>query len=241
MLRVDGLEVRYGKIRAVQGVSLAVETGEIVALIGANGAGKSSTLNAICGIVKTAGGRVTYRGEDITGLPSHRIIQRGIVQVPEGRRIFAALSVEENLRLGAYTLESGKKIGAEMDRVMAFFPDLRERLSEPASNLSGGQLQMLALARGLMARPRLLLLDEPSLGLAPLVVRELFALIPALRDEGITILLVEQNVRQALAVVNRGYVLESGRVILGGTARELMENKLLVESYLGTLESRPRD
>ena len=137
MLRVDGLEVRYGKIRAVQGVSLTVETGEIVALIGANGAGKSSTLNAICGIVKTAGGRVTYRGEDITGLPSHRIIQRGIVQVPEGRRIFAALSVEENLRLGAYTLESGKKIGAEMDRVMAFFPDLRERLAEPASNLSG--------------------------------------------------------------------------------------------------------
>ena len=238
MLKVEGLEVKYGNIRAVQGVSLQVDEGEIVAVIGANGAGKSSTLNAICGIAKTAGGRVTYRGKNITGLPAHQIIKKGIVQVPEGRRIFAPLSVEENLRLGAYATDSGKNTGAEIDRVMAFFPDLRERISEPASNLSGGQLQMLALARGLMARPRLLLLDEPSLGLAPLVVQELFGLIPALRDEGITILLVEQNVRQALGVVNRGYVLESGRVILSGTASELMENQLLVESYLGILEGQ---
>lgn len=237
LLKVEGLEVNYGKVRAVRGVSLRVDEGELVAVIGANGAGKSSTLNAICGIVKTAAGRVTYDGEDITGLPSHQIIKRGIVQVPEGRMIFAPLSVKENLRLGAHAIGSGRKLGAEIDRVMAFFPDLRERMPEPAANLSGGQLQMLALARGLMARPRLLLLDEPALGLAPLVVRDLFALIPDLRDEGITILLVEQNVRQVLGVVNRGYVLEGGKVILGGTASELMGNKLLVETYLGILET----
>lgn len=233
MLHVDGLHVAYGKIRAVQGISLEVREGEIVALIGVNGAGKSSTLNAICGIVRTNNGRVIYNEEGITGLPAHKIIQRGLVQVPEGRMIFNALSLEENLRLGAYRLGSGAGATEDMERVMRHFPSLQGRLSERASNLSGGELQMLALARGLMARPRLLLLDEPSLGLAPLVVQEVFRLIRTLRDEGITILLVEQNVRQALAVVDRGYVLESGRIILAGTARELLQNELLVNSYLG--------
>ena len=235
MLHVHGLHVAYGKIRAVQGISLEVGEGEIVVLIGTNGAGKSSTLNAICGIVRPDQGSVIYNGDEITVLPAHKIARRGLVQVPEGRLIFGALSLEENLRLGAYGVASGAGVAGDMERVMRHFPGLQGRLSERASNLSGGQLQMLALARGLMARPRLLLLDEPSLGLAPLVVREVFRLIRTLRDEGITILLVEQNVRQALAVVDRGYVLESGRIILDGTARELLQNELLVNSYLGIL------
>ncbi len=233
MLEVRDLEVNYGKIRAVRGISLDVGSGEIVALIGANGAGKSSTMNAVCGIVKTAGGEVRLRGQRITGLPAHRILRRGIAQVPEGRLIFAGLTIAENLLAGAHTTAGHGGVKGRMEEVLDLFPVLRPRLGDRASDLSGGQLQMLALARGMMAVPELLLLDEPSLGLAPVAVREVFALIRDLRDRGVTILLVEQNVRQALGIADRGYVLESGEIILEGNAGELLEHDLLVSSYLG--------
>ena len=233
MLEVRDLQVSYGKVRAVQGVSLDVEEGEIVALIGANGAGKSSTMHAVCGIERPAGGQIRFLEQSITRLPPHRIMRRGIVQVPEGRLIFGGLTIAQNLRLGAYNVASQAKAEADIDRVLEFFPMLRDRLDERGAALSGGQAQMLALARGLMARPKLLMLDEPSLGLAPIAAQEVFALLPRLRDAGVTILLVEQNVRQALAIADRGYVLESGRIILDGNAAELAEHELLVSAYLG--------
>lgn len=233
MLEVRDLVVNYGKIRAVRGISLDVAEGEIVALIGANGAGKSSTMNAVCGIVKTAGGEVRFGGVRITGLASHRIVRRGIAQVPEGRLIFAGLTVEENLLVGAYAASDRASLRHEMDGVLELFPVLGLRLGDRASDLSGGQLQMLALARGMMAGPKLLMLDEPSLGLAPVAVREVFALIRDLRERGVTVLLVEQNVRQALAIADRGYVLEGGEIILEGQAGDLLGHDLLVSAYLG--------
>ncbi len=236
MLEVRGLEVAYGRIRAVQGISLDVAEGEIVTLIGANGAGKSSTMHAICGIEKPAAGSVRFLGEDITGLPAHRVIGRGITQVPEGRLVFTGLTIEENLRLGAYSAGRHLDVAAEMERVLDLFPVLRERLASRGSALSGGQAQMLAVARGLMARPRLLLLDEPSLGLSPVAVQEVFALIGDLRRRGVTVLLVEQNVRQALSIADRGYVLESGSIILEGSAPELAGHDMLVSAYMGLKE-----
>ena len=236
MLEVRGLEVAYGRIRAVQGISLDVAEGEIVTLIGANGAGKSSTMHAICGIEKPAAGSVRFLGEDITGLPAHRVIGRGITQVPEGRLVFTGLTIEENLRLGAYSAGRRLDVAAEMERVLDLFPVLRERLASRGSALSGGQAQMLAVARGLMARPRLLLLDEPSLGLSPVAVQEVFALIGDLRRRGVTVLLVEQNVRQALSIADRGYVLENGTIILEGSAPELAGHDMLVSAYMGLKE-----
>ncbi|MEE8280318.1 MAG: ABC transporter ATP-binding protein [Alphaproteobacteria bacterium] len=236
MLEVRGLEVAYGRIRAVQGISLDVAEGEIVTLIGANGAGKSSTMHAICGIEKPAAGSVRFLGEDITGLPAHRVIGRGITQVPEGRLVFTGLTIEENLRLGAYSAGRRLDVAAEMERVLDLFPVLRERLASRGSALSGGQAQMLAVARGLMARPRLLLLDEPSLGLSPVAVQEVFALIGDLRRRGVTVLLVEQNVRQALSLADRGYVLENGTIILEGSAPELAGHDMLVSAYMGLKE-----
>ncbi len=233
MLEVSDLHVSYGKVRAVQGLSLEVEEGEIVALIGANGAGKSSTMHAVCGIERPAAGEIRFLGQRIARLPPHRIMRHGIVQVPEGRLIFGGLTIAQNLRLGAYNVPGRARAEADFDRVLEFFPMLRDRLDERGSALSGGQAQMLALARGLMARPKLLLLDEPSLGLAPIAAQEVFALIARLRDTGVTILLVEQNVRQALAIADRGYVLESGRIILDGEAAALAEHELLVSAYLG--------
>ena len=233
MLEVRDLRVNYGRIRALQGVSLDVAEGEIVALIGANGAGKSSTMNAISGVVRAAAGEIRLDGDSLVGLPSHRVVRRGVVQVPEGRLIFAGLTIEENLRLAAAAAHDRRRETEELERVLGLFPMLRDRLTERGSSLSGGQAQMLALARGLIAAPRLLLLDEPSLGLAPLAAREVFDLIPRLRESGVTILLVEQNVRQALAVADRGYVLEGGRVTLDGDAGELLGDELLVSSYLG--------
>ena len=233
MLEVRDLHVSYGKVRAVQGVSLEVEEGEIVALIGANGAGKSTTMHAVCGIERPAAGQIRFLGRDIARLPPHRIMRRGIAQVPEGRLIFGGLTIAQNLRLGAYGVAGRATVEADIDRVLAFFPMLRDRLDERGAALSGGQAQMLALARGLMARPKLLLLDEPSLGLAPIAAQEVFALIARLRDSGVTILLVEQNVRQALAIADRGYVLESGRNILDGEAAALAGHELLVSAYLG--------
>ena len=233
MLEVSDLHVSYGKVRAVQGVSLEVEEGEIVALIGANGAGKSSTMHAVCGIERPAAGEIRFLGQHIARLPPHRIMRHGIVQVPEGRLIFGGLTIAQNLRLGAYNVPGRARAEADMGRVLEFFPMLRDRLDERGAALSGGQAQMLALARGLMARPKLLMLDEPSLGLAPIAAQEVFALIARLRDTGVTILLVEQNVRQALAIADRGYVLESGRIILDGEAAALAEHELLVSAYLG--------
>ena len=233
MLEVRDLRVSYGKVRAVQGVSLDVAEGEIVALIGANGAGKSSTMHAICGIERAQTGSIRFQGRDITGLPAHRILRQGIVQVPEGRLIFAGLTIEENLRLGAYGAVRRGEDDAQMAAILDLFPMLAERLDERASVLSGGQAQMLALARGLMAGPKLLLLDEPSLGLAPVTVQEVFRLIQDLRARGVTILLVEQNVRQALAVADRGYVLEGGRIIIEGSADTLARDEHLVSAYMG--------
>lgn len=238
MLEVRGLEVSYGKILAVQGLSLDVSEGEIVSLIGANGAGKSSTLKAICGIEKASAGEVRFMGEAITGLPSHKIIQRGIVQVPEGRMIFAGLTIRENLLLGGHTAPDRKNLRDEMRRLLDAFPVLKDLVDHRGAHLSGGQAQMLALARGLMAGPKFLMLDEPSLGLAPLAVQEVFVMIQGLRERGITILLVEQNVRQALAIADRGYVMESGKIILDGAADALLKHDLLVNSYLGLKQGK---
>ena len=233
MLEVRDIEVRYGKFLAVQAVTLHVDEGEIVSLIGANGAGKSSTLRAICGIEKTSAGEVRFRGEVITGLPSHKIIQRGIVQVPEGRMIFGGLTIKENLLVGGHTAPARKNPHDEMQRVLDDFPMLKSLIDQRGAHLSGGQAQMLALARGLMADPKFLLLDEPSLGLAPLAVQEVFAVIQGLRERGVTILLVEQNVRQALAIADRGYVMEGGKIIIEGSADALLNHDFLVNAYLG--------
>ena len=215
MLEVRDLHVSYGKVRAVQGISLRVDEGEIVALIGANGAGKSSTMHAICGVTRPAKGTIAFRGRDITGRPAHRVVPLGIAQVPEGRLIFDDLTIEENLVLGGITRARASE-RKRMDRVLELFPVLAPRTGETASNLSGGQQQLLAIARGLMSDPTFIMLDEPSLGLAPLAAQEVFDLFATLRRNGLTILLVEQNVRQALGIADRGYVIESGRIILEG-------------------------
>jgi branched-chain amino acid transport system ATP-binding protein len=233
LLTVEGLDVRYGKIRAVVGLDLAVNEGEIVALVGVNGAGKSSTIRAICGVEKPAAGRIEFVGQRLDRLQAHRIMALGIAHVPEGRQIFTNMTLRENLLLGAYHRKDQDQVARDIETDLELFPRLQGRLDERAYNLSGGELQMLALLRGLMARPRLLLLDEPSLGLAPLVVKDLFQLIHALRERGVTILLVEQNVRQSLTVADRGYVLESGRLILSGKAQDLLANDQVAQAYLG--------
>ncbi len=233
LLTVEGLDVRYGKIRAVVGLDLAVSEGEIVTLVGVNGAGKSSTIRAICGVETPAAGRIEFAGRRLDRLPAHRIMALGVAHVPEGRQIFTNMTLRENLLLGAYHRKDQDQVARDIETDLELFPRLQGRLDERAYNLSGGELQMLALLRGLMARPRLLLLDEPSLGLAPLVVKDLFRLIRTLRDRGVTILLVEQNVRQALTVADRGYVMESGRLILSGKAQDLLVDDQVVHAYLG--------
>lgn len=233
LLTVEGLDVRYGKIRAVVGLDLAVNDGEIVTLVGVNGAGKSSTIRAICGVETPAAGRIEFAGQRLDRLPAHRIMALGVAHVPEGRQIFTNMTLRENLLLGAYHRKDQDQVARDIETDLELFPRLQGRLDERAYNLSGGELQMLALLRGLMARPRLLLLDEPSLGLAPLVVKDLFRLIRTLRDRGVTILLVEQNVRQALTVADRGYVMESGRLILSGKAQDLLADDQVAHAYLG--------
>jgi branched-chain amino acid transport system ATP-binding protein len=233
LLMVEGLDVRYGKIRAVVGLDLAVDDGEIVALVGVNGAGKSSTIRAICGIETPAAGRIEFAGQRLDRLPAHRIMALGVTHVPEGRQIFTNMTLRENLLLGAYHRQDQDQVARDIETDLELFPRLQGRLDERAYNLSGGELQMLALLRGLMARPRLLLLDEPSLGLAPLVVKDLFRLIRRLRDRGVTILLVEQNVHQALSVADRGYVMESGQLILSGKAQDLLADDQVAQAYLG--------
>jgi branched-chain amino acid transport system ATP-binding protein len=232
-LVVRGLEVAYGEIRAVQGVDLEVGRGELVCLIGANGAGKTTTLKALAGMLAPAGGTVHFDGERIDGRPAHELVRRGIALVPEGRGIFARLTVEENLRLGAYARRDAPGVRADLDRVLALFPRLAERRRQAAGTLSGGEQQMLAIGRALMSRPRLLLLDEPSMGLAPILVQRIFAIVRDIAAEGVTLLLVEQNARLALGLAARAYVMESGRMALAGAARALLDDPRIQASYLG--------
>ncbi|WP_282609274.1 ABC transporter ATP-binding protein [Pelagibius sp. Alg239-R121] len=234
MLKVSGLKVAYGAVEAVRGVDLDVEQGELVALLGANGAGKSSTLNALVGLSPLKAGRIEFLSEDIAKLPTEVLVRRGITLSPEGRRIFASLSVAENLRLGAYGRAERDQLDEAYDQVFALFPILKERETQLAGTLSGGQQQMLAIGRALMIGPKLLLLDEPSLGLAPQIVETIFELISALRDRGITILMVEQNVAMSLDIVDRGYVMAGGEIVAAGSAQELKASNVVENAYLGT-------
>ena len=233
MLAVENLDVAYGLIKALHGVSLVVEPGEIVTLIGANGAGKSTTLLTLSGLLTPRSGRIVFEGRDITSLPPHRRVAMGIVQAPEGRRVFANMSVYENLELGAYSRKDRAGVRQDLQKMMDEFPKLAERRNQRAGTLSGGEQQMLAMARALMARPRLLLLDEPSLGLAPLIVRQIFELIRKINAQGTTVFLVEQNAHMALQVAHRGYVLQTGHVILSDKASALMAHPDVRKAYLG--------
>lgn len=233
LLEVENLHTFYGKIHALRGISLTVEEGEIVTLIGGNGAGKTSTLNTICGIVRSSEGRVLLGDEDITHLPPHLIVERGVVQSPEGRKIFQRLTVMENLEMGAYARSDPHGIAGDLEFVFHTFPRLKERQKQLGGTLSGGEQQMLAIGRALMGHPRVLLLDEPSMGLAPLLVRDIFRIIKYLNQHGTTILLVEQNALMALAIARRGYVLQTGSIILSDEAAALRENQMVRAAYLG--------
>ena len=232
-LLVDGVHAFYGHIHALHGVSIAVEAGEIVTLIGANGAGKSTTLKTIAGFLRPRPGRVLLEGQPIQGLPPHEITRRGVCLVPEGRRIFPRMTVRENLEMGAFARQNRREVQGDLDRVCALFPRLRERLGQVAGTLSGGEQQMLAIGRGLMSRPRILLLDEPSMGLAPVLVELIFQTVREINAQGVTILLVEQTALGALGIARRGYVLETGRIVLADRADRLRENDLVRRSYLG--------
>jgi branched-chain amino acid transport system ATP-binding protein len=231
LLKVDGLIVNYGAINALRGISFEVTKGEIITLIGANGAGKTTTLHAISNIIKKTQGKVIFDGIDISAMPPDRIVAAGLVQVPEGRRIFANLTVRENLEMGAYT--SHKPIREDMEKVFGIFPRLKERIRQVAGTLSGGEQQMLAMGRSLMAQPRLLLLDEPSMGLAPILVDEIFSVIKGINETGTTVLLVEQNAYKALALASRAYILETGEIIKSGMAAGLMQDEAVKAAYLG--------
>jgi branched-chain amino acid transport system ATP-binding protein len=233
VLELADIHVRYGNIRALQGVSLRVETGELVALIGSNGAGKTTTLRTISGLLRPTQGTISFDGAEIGTASTDRIVGLGISHCPEGRRIFGSLTVAENLRLGAVSRTATAEIAADLDQVLELFPVLRERLAQAGGTLSGGEQQMLAIGRALMSRPRLLLLDEPSLGLAPIMVERIFATIAELKRQGRTILLVEQNVHQALDIADRAYVLETGRITLDGSAAVLRHDPKVEQSYLG--------
>ena len=233
MLELEGLDVFYGDLQALRGVSLRVESGEIVTLVGGNGAGKTTMLRAVSGLLRPRRGEIRFEGRRLDRLPPDRIVEAGVVQVPEGRKLFPSLTVRENLELGAYTRRSRPARARTLEDVMARFPILRERAAQRAGSLSGGEQQMCVIARALMARPSLLMLDEPSLGLAPMVVQEIFRIIREINARGVTVLLVEQNVRQALATSRRGYVLENGRIVLSGTGQELLESEQTLKAYLG--------
>ena len=233
LLEVKGLDVHYGGIHALKGVSLKVEKGEVVTLIGANGAGKTTTLRAISGLVKPSGGSVKFSGELITNVAAHVIVQRGLVHAPEGRGIFANMSVDENLQIGAFLRTDAAGIAKDREHALSLFPRLKERLQQNAGTLSGGEQQMLAIARALMSRPKLLLLDEPSLGLAPQVVALIFKIVKTIAAEGTTILLVEQNAHMALGVASRAYVLETGQIVLEGPAKDLAKDDKIRKAYLG--------
>jgi branched-chain amino acid transport system ATP-binding protein len=233
LLEVHNLNVYYGAIHALQGISFHVDEGEIVTLIGANGAGKSTTLRTISGLLRTRTGYIRYKGRDITNTPAQEIVKMGISHVPEGRKIFAPLTVRENLLMGAYTRNDPNEIQRTMERVFTSFPRLKERINQLGGTLSGGEQQMLAMGRGLMSRPTLLLLDEPSMGLSPILVEEIFRIIQEINQQGTSILLVEQNAHMALSIAHRAYVLETGRIVLSGTAKEVAENPMVKAAYLG--------
>ena len=232
-LTIEGLKVRYGAIEAVKGINIEVPEGSVVALLGANGAGKTSTLRTISGLTEAAEGKITYYGKDITNMDTEKIAKMGMAQSPEGRQIFGDLTVEENLKAGAFTVKDRKVLKKCYERCYRYFPRLEERKSQMANTLSGGELQMLAIARALMSDPKVLLLDEPSLGLAPLVVRDIFEIIKEIRKEGTTVVIVEQNALQTLKIADYGYVLEVGEISMEGPADQLIRDPKLVEAYLG--------
>jgi branched-chain amino acid transport system ATP-binding protein len=233
MLKLSGVRAYYGPIAALKGVSLTVEKGEIVSLLGGNGAGKSTTLMTISGVNRPASGEIHYKDKRIDGMPPHEIVRLGLCQAPEGRRIFTRLTVRENLEMGAFIVRDKAAVARRMDEVFELFPVLKERTAQPGGTLSGGEQQMLAIGRALMSRPELLLLDEPSLGLAPIVVTKIFKIIKDINERGVTVLLVEQNAKAALSLAHRAYVLETGKITLEGPAHELMENEKVRKAYLG--------
>ncbi len=232
MLKVNDINVYYGAIHAIKGVSFEVNAGEVVTLIGANGAGKSTILNTVCGLLHSRTGSIEFLGKPLGGTPAHKIVEQGMAHVPEGRRIFLQMTVEENLEMGAYT-QPRSTIEPNLERVYEQFPRLKERRKQIAGTLSGGEQQMLAMGRGLMSSPKLLMLDEPSMGLAPILVEQIFDIIKRLHEKGTTILLVEQNAQMALSVADRGYVLETGKIVATGTGQELLRNAAVKKAYLG--------
>ncbi|MBQ2736563.1 MAG: ABC transporter ATP-binding protein [Clostridia bacterium] len=233
LLEVKNLEVYYGVIQAIKGISFEVNKGEIVTLIGANGAGKTTTMQSIIGLIHARSGEITYNGQLISGMPAHKIVHLGMTQVPEGRRIFSELTVYENLMMGAYTKKDKEKIKENLDEIYALFPRLEERKNQVAGTLSGGEQQMLAMGRAMMSNPDLLMLDEPSMGLSPLLVDQVFDIIKHFHEKGTTILLVEQNANKSLAISDRAYVLENGRIVLSGTGAELLASEEIKKAYLG--------
>ena len=233
MLTIKDLEVYYGVIQAIKGVSFEVNQGEVIALIGANGAGKTTILHTITGLLAPKNGSVVFEGKELTKMPAHKIVSLGMAHVPEGRRVFADLSVYENLRMGAYTRKDRKEIEETLEKVYQRFPRLKERRNQMAGTLSGGEQQMLAMGRALMSKPKILLMDEPSMGLSPIMVNEIFSIIQEVSDSGTTVLLVEQNAKKALSIADRGYVLETGNIVLEGKASDLLNNESIKKAYLG--------
>lgn len=233
MLSVNNLEVYYGMIKALKGVSFEVEEGEVIALIGANGAGKTTTLHTITGLLEAKSGSVMFYDKDITKIPAHKIVSMGMAHVPEGRRVFANLSVMQNLKMGAYTRSDKEEIAASLETVFTRFPRLKERKNQMSGTLSGGEQQMLAMGRALMSKPKIILMDEPSMGLSPIYVNEIFDIIKEVSKQGVTVLLVEQNAKKALSIADRAYVLETGQIVLSGNADELLHNDSIKKAYLG--------
>lgn len=233
MLEVKNLEVYYGMIQAIKGISFEVNEGEVIALIGANGAGKTTTLQTISGMLKPTAGEILFEGTDIVKVPGHKIVSMGMAHVPEGRRVFAELSVYENLKMGAYTRKDKAEIAESFERVYKSFPRLKERKNQMAGTLSGGEQQMLAMGRALMSKPKLILMDEPSMGLSPIFVEEIFNIVREISASGTTVLIVEQNAKKALAIADRAYVLETGNIVLSGDAKEMMNNDEIKKAYLG--------
>ena len=233
MLEVKDLEVYYGVIQAIKGISFHVDKGEIIALIGANGAGKTTTLHTVTGLISPKNGHVLFEGKDITKIPAHKIVSMGMAHVPEGRRVFAELSVYENLKMGAYTRKDKNEIEESLKNVYKRFPRLEERKNQMAGTLSGGEQQMLAMGRALMSKPKIILMDEPSMGLSPILVNEIFDIIRSVSESGTTVLLVEQNAKKALSIADRAYVLETGKIVLEGKAKDLLEDDSIKKAYLG--------